>query len=138
MTPEDLDQLYTSIINHEGFASQPISDSKKSQTIGYGHSLTFSKITPTAAKLILDDDVYDRMKELIIAWPTFLNCDGPRQRVLLEMAYQLGVSGLMEFKKMLHAVAIKDYKTAKLEILNSRLANETPTRARDYVALMGS
>ena len=57
------------------------------------------------------------------------NCDV--DYVMFDMAYQMGIAGLMKFKKMLAAIAIEDYATAADELLNSKYAREdSPNRAK--------
>ena len=53
------------------------------------------------------------------------------------MGYQLGVEGVMEFHRMLEAVAKRDYAAAAAEALDSKWAqpDETPKRARRVAAL---
>ena len=49
--------------------------------------------------------------------------------VLLNMAYQLGLTGLLKFKRTLRYLEIKQYDSAAKEMLDSRWANQTPERA---------
>lgn len=60
---------------------------------------------------------------------TFNTLDPVRQEILVECAYQIGVGGLAKFKKMWAALTKKDYKTAAMEMLDSKVAKEqTPAR----------
>ena len=52
-----------------------------------------------------------------------------RQAALCDMAYQLGIDGLLKFKKSLKHMESGDYKAAASECLNSRWASQTPKRA---------
>ena len=54
------------------------------------------------------------------------------------MGYQLGVEGVMEFHKMLEAIAKRDYAQAAAQALDSKWASEaeTPKRARRVAALL--
>jgi lysozyme len=67
-------------------------------------------------------------------------CVGPtsymRDLVLFDMAYQMGVSGLLKFEKMLAAVARADYETAADELLDSNYARQTPERANRNAELL--
>ena len=50
--------------------------------------------------------------------------------VLAGLAYQMGEGGLREFKRMLAAIAVRDYHVAAAELLSSKLAREdSPNRA---------
>lgn len=56
------------------------------------------------------------------------------QRALVSMAYQLGVSGLLNFRKMLAALESGDRLQAAAEALDSRWARQTPSRANRVAA----
>lgn len=56
------------------------------------------------------------------------------QRALVSMAYQLGVSGLLNFRKMLAALERGDRLQAAAEALDSRWARQTPSRANRVAA----
>lgn len=51
-----------------------------------------------------------------------------RQAVLLNVAYNLGLNGLLAFKHMLGYLANGDYTSAVAELLNSKAARQLPTR----------
>jgi lysozyme len=52
-----------------------------------------------------------------------------RQAVLISMAYQMGLSGLLKFKNMLAAIETQRWNDAAHEGLDSRWATQTPERA---------
>lgn len=132
MTGPDLAAVTAAIHQHEGLSLKPVADRRGSIVIGYGRNLTFAGISAGEADYLLSNDLTERRATLALTWPLWLRCDSPRQRVLLEMAYQLGTHGLLGFPKLLHAVAIREYERAAQEVLTSDLAAETPSRARDY------
>lgn len=136
MTDHDRWLTLQSIREHEGFTATPVPDAGGTWVVGYGRNLTRNPLTKSEAEVLLEGDLAAREVDLGRQWPNYLLCDGPRQRALLELAYQLGVGGLLTFTKMLHAVAIKDYQTAALELKNSGLYRQTPTRGDDYIALL--
>ena len=59
-----------------------------------------------------------------------------RQAVLLSMAYQLGIVGLLGFNRMLAALERGDHTTAAFEMLDSRWARQTPARAERQAEAM--
>jgi lysozyme len=138
MTAADYRLVWESIVAHEDFSPHPIPDSRGSISIGFGRSLTFTGITRDEAAVLLEHDLERIQAAIAKAWPTFLVCDGPRQRVVMEMAYQVGVEGLLQFRKMLHAIAVRDYQKAAREVIASTLAHQTPSRARDYARTLGT
>ena len=52
------------------------------------------------------------------------------------MAYQLGVEGVMKFKKMIAALQNGDYDRAADEMADSLWAKQTPSRAQRLMTLM--
>lgn len=139
MSPQDRWLTLQSIRQHEGFSPSPVPDSGGTWVVGYGWNPNRLPITKHQADALLQDQLATREADLERTWPTYLLCDGPRQRCLLELAYQLGVGGLMTFTKMLHAVAVKPTGSnpeAAAEVLNAGLARQTPSRAQFYADLL--
>jgi lysozyme len=54
------------------------------------------------------------------------------------MAYQLGVNGLLGFKKTLRYMSQKDWEKASVEMLDSRWAKQTQKRAEELSAKIKS
>lgn len=60
-----------------------------------------------------------------------------RRGVLLNMAYNMGLSGLFEFKRMFRALRVDDYENAAREMLDSYWArSQCPSRARVLAGIM--
>ena len=62
--------------------------------------------------------------------------DSVREGVLIDMAFQLGRSGLMKFKKMLAALCIDDFDEAAAQILDSKAAKQCVKRYKELSKLM--
>jgi lysozyme len=62
--------------------------------------------------------------------------DDAADLVLLDMAYQMGVKGLLGFKKMNDAIGVEDYQLAANELLDSNYARQTPNRANRNAELL--
>jgi lysozyme len=58
------------------------------------------------------------------------------QRALGNMAYQLGISGLLKFSKMLEALKNGQRELASIEALDSSWAKQTPARAKRVAKLI--
>lgn len=56
--------------------------------------------------------------------------------ILISMAYQLGLSGLLKFKNMIKALDEGDYMEAAAESLDSRWATQTPERAKRHASVI--
>ena len=53
------------------------------------------------------------------------------QDVVVDMCYQLGVSGFSKFKKTIYLLETEQYEEASIEMLDSLWAKQTPSRAKE-------
>ena len=127
--------LVDRIKKHEGFVGMPYNDSLDIPTIGYGTKLP---ITEHEAELLLKSRMYQKKDELERAEPFIKELPKEKQDILLEMSYQLGVGGLLKFRKMWKALKKFNYKEAAKEMLDSRWAKQTPSRAEELAKLMAA
>jgi len=117
----------------EGYRAHPYRDSLGYLTIGYGRLVEpgmSNGISELEATFLLENDIAAVYEDLA-DFPWFLELDRPRQECLIEMAFQLGVNGLLGFRNMLHAVRMGQWDRAYAEALDSRWARQTPNRAED-------
>lgn len=69
--------------------------------------------------------------------PWWRKLNAERQGALASMGYQLGVSGLMQFKLMISALEAGDYEAAAAEALASKWAKQdTPNRAERIAKIL--
>jgi lysozyme len=127
------------IKRHEGFVSNAYKDSLGYLTIGYGRLIDKSKgggITESEAEYLLANDVNGVYDSLMHHLSCFTTLDAPRQAVLLNMAFQMGVHGLMQFKSTLNLIELGDYDSAADNMLKSLWASQTPNRAKEMATQM--
>lgn len=101
-------------------------------TIGYGHTddvRAADTCTPEQAARWLDQDIGIAAAGLDRALPWWRGLSDARQRVLINMCFNLGLPRLLGFKRMLYALQIGDYPGAAAEALNSRWAEQVGDRA---------
>lgn len=101
-------------------------------TIGTGRLIDKRKgggITQEEADYLLDNDIAKRQAELLRRAPWMAGLDPVRFGVMQNMAFQMGVDGLLGFKNTLAMVQAGDYAGAAVGMLNSKWAKQTPTRA---------
>lgn len=130
------EKLVARIKKNEGLRFQPYRCSSGALTIGYGHNLDARGISKEVAELLLKQDLEiaeKQVKNAFIWWPKL---DDARMGVLVEMCYNLGLSGLIGFKKMLSAVEAGDYKRAAKEMLDSKWAFQVKGRAIELAKIM--
>jgi lysozyme len=128
----------------EGYRDKPYYCSEGYPTIGIGKkigpkhaSLSMYKFTCSreVAYMWLSEELKDIRKQLInYSWYVNLNSD--RQDIIKSMAYQLGVSGLMKFKKMIAALEDKDWEEAEKQALDSKWARQAPLRAVRHASVL--
>ena len=123
----------------EGFRSQPYRDHLGNLTIGYGTLLEGKGLSKEEAAVILLMRAGGKKGALVKALANrginFAALPEPARQTLERMAYQMGVSGVMRFKRMIAAIRDGRWKTAHAEALDSKWAREqTARRARRVVA----
>lgn len=125
------------IKRHEGFRAIPYPDPLthgEPFTFGYG----FTYLTREEASEVLflrleviQDALISKVKGFAIMPKAVID-------VLIEMAFQLGVHGLLGFDEMFIALRKRNYKKAAAEIRNSLLYRQTPTRGEFYASVIES
>jgi lysozyme len=103
-------------------------------TIGVGRLVDPSKpgagLRSDEIAYLLNNDVDDRINALHAKLPWFDSLDDARKAVLLNMAFQLGVDGLLAFKNTLQLIQDGKYENAAAAMLESHWAQQTPARAK--------
>lgn len=136
MDPEALKSLKEVIIRHEGNKLFPYEDTTGHMTIGIGRNLTTRGLYPNEPAVLLDNDLSYFIPRLKDSLPFFSALDHVRQIVLVDMCFNLGLKGLLGFKKMLEAVKRKDWVCAGKEILQSKAADQAPNRYSNLANMM--
>ena len=117
----------------EGVVKHAYRDHLGYLTIGIGFLIDERKggrMPDEVMEFWLGYEIEKRRVALSKAIPFFDDLDEARQGALVNMAYQLGVNGVLAFKKMLHSMQRGDYDIAAKEALDSRWATQTPERAK--------
>ncbi len=79
---------------------------------------------------LLRTDIDERIEELSRRIPWFMDLDDARKGVLVNMAFQMGVDGLLGFKNTLAMIRDGKYQMASEAMLQSKWATQTPERAK--------
>lgn len=133
------------IKRHEGLRLKPYQDTLGYTTVGYGHKIISAAerkkfangITQEQADNLFKDDLGAAWHYAIVSiGTTFHRLDTPQQEVIVEMIYQLGLKGVLKFKKMLNALDKGDYETAADQMLDSLWHQQTPQRCEELSAIM--
>lgn len=129
MTDEMLLKLKALLIKNEGIRERVYLDSVGVPTIGVGRNLRDRGVLPDEIELMLKNDVYYFYNELWKALPVFKALDDNRQVALINMAFNLGMRGLLSFKKMLAYLHLHQYDKAADEMIDSKWATQVKGRS---------
>jgi len=123
--------IYSQLERDEGFRARPYQDSRGVWTVGYGFNLQSGvPLSPFLAGEIMREHVSIFITDLNNRLPWVRQLSAPRFGVLINMAYNMGIWGLMSFKRMLKALEREDYPTAAVEMLDSKWAKQVGDRAK--------
>jgi lysozyme len=137
-----LDQLK----RHEGLRLEAYLCPAGKLTIGWGHNCE-AKPVPSVekegdvvsrgtAEILLYQDVKALAHELDDKLPWWRKMEEPRQAVLLNMAFNMGVPKLLGFKRFLAAAEAEDWNAAAYEMGDSKWAEQVINRSRELITQM--
>lgn len=106
----------------EGFRQFPYRDTKDKLTIGFGFNLESEGIPKQIATIWLDWKLSQIQSELVNSLPVYNTLDDVRKIVLVNIAFNCGVAGLMGFRRMIAALNNDNFLEAGKEIRDSELA----------------
>ena len=112
----------------EGFRSKVYRDTVGKQTIGYGLNLD-AGISERLASFILSFLVRE-IEEQLLTYRWYSGLDDVRRAVILDVAFNCGVDGLLHFPKMISALLAKNWTAASQELLDSDAARLNSSRYR--------
>ena len=131
-----LDKLKDQIRLHEGVEKKVYLDTEGIETIGVGRNLRDRGLSEDEIDLLLDNDIAICEEELINNFEWYAELDEVRKRVLIDMAFNLGMPKLKQFAKMLGAIENKDWVNVASEMLDSRWAEQVGNRASRLSEMM--
>lgn len=130
-----METIYEMLLRHEDVRLKPYRYRGKLQ-IGVGRNLDDSGITQDEAFSLLHGDVRRIRADLDKQLPWWIDEPISVRLVMQNMAFQLGIYGLLDFKKTLELVRRHKYAEAAVELLDSDLAKQTPARAGELAKIL--
>ncbi len=121
------------IVDSEGFSPSTYTDKTGHPTIGYGYNLSAysyesKRITKPQAYGLLTDILKENRKALL-SYGWYKNLDIMRRMVILDLSYNLGLSGLFKFKQFIKAIEDKNYALAVERLQKSPYFNQVRKKA---------
>tara|TARA_Y100000114_G_scaffold101748_1_gene94924 strand:+ start:816 stop:1238 length:423 start_codon:yes stop_codon:yes gene_type:complete len=125
----DVEKLKDQLILHEGLELKSYKCSAGYITLGVGRNVEELGITEDEARYLLDNDILRVSRELDDNIPWWRDLSEVRQRVLLDLCFNLGISRFLQFEKTLAAAKQGRYEDCAEEMMDSRWARQVGTRA---------
>ena len=137
MTEALMKRIKAQLVRHEGLRLKPYRCTAGRLTIGIGRNLDDRGISQKEAYAMLERDIQDCEQWLIDDIPEIYNkLDEVRQSVLLNMCFNLGIKGLLEFKNTLAFIGAGDWERAADNMLASKWAKQVGMRAIELSEMM--
>ena len=144
----NFEELSRHLILEEGLCLNTYLCPAGKRTIGVGHNLDAmpigdiigrkfnNTITKEEALKILKFDVNKVINQLNDKLDFFSELPANHQFVLIDLAFNMGVSGLLKFKNTLAAFKKQDKNAIKSGLSNSKWARQVPNRAKRVINLI--
>jgi lysozyme len=132
----DLETIKQDLRRDEGVRLKPYLCTAGKMTIGVGRNIEDMGITDMEADYLLENDIERVVAELDRSLPWWRDLSGKRQGALINMCFNMGISRLMTFRKMLGALESGRYDAAASEALSSKWARQVGARSKRIAAVL--
>lgn len=144
--------LYEMLRFDEGEKLQVYKDTEGYWTVGIGHLLTKNPskeqaiacldkelnrvtsgvISKSESEQLFNQDISRALQDISRSELSsiYIQMNGHRRAALVNMVFQLGLAGVLKFRKMIQYLKVGNYEAAADEGLDSKWARQTPNRAR--------
>jgi lysozyme len=123
----------------EGLRLKPYRCTAGKLTIGVGRNLEDVGITKAEAEQLLANDISRVVVDIVKRIPWAMKLDDARFSVIHSMVFQMGIGGVMNFRKFLNALQMGDFTRASIEMMDSKWAqHDSPARAKRLAEVMRS
>ena len=126
------DKMVKQLRRDEGVVKHAYQDTEGYWTIGVGRLIDKRRgggLSEEEIDFLLNNDVAEKEKALEASVSFYKGLDEARRGVLLNMAFNLGIEGLLAFRNTLKLVGEGRYKEASEEMLKSNWATQVGDRA---------
>ena len=146
---DNMEALKEQLILHEGLELKPYKCTADKWTIGVGRNLEANPLSEDESLEVLQErGITEEMamhwlerkirvtKRKLANFEWYTSQSEIRRRVLIDMAFNLGVSGLLTFQNMIGALEVGNYEVAAEEMLDSKWAEQVGKRAERLALMM--
>jgi len=130
------DKLRQQIRMHEGVEHKVYEDTEGIKTVGVGRNLEDRGLSDDEVDYLLSNDIDICVKELEQTFDWYDDLDDIRKRVLIDMMFNLGMPRLKKFVNMLKAIEARAWRSAAVEMLDSKWAEQVGNRASRLSEMM--
>ncbi len=123
------DNIKEMLIKNEGLCLNLYKDSLGYNTIGVGRCLDKNGLSEDEAMYLLENDIQRVVDTLDKVWNVYRSFPVPAQEVCIDMSFQLGITGFMNFRQTRALMEMGCWLEASEEVLRSKYAVQTPNRA---------
>lgn len=124
------DQLSAQLRIDEGVRKMPYEDTVGKLTIGVGRNLDDVGLRDDEIELLLQNDIAEVEKQLDRALPWWRSMSEVRQQAIANMAFNMGIATLLQFKTTLAHLQAGRYSQAADSALQSKWATQVGKRAQ--------
>ncbi len=126
--------LRLSLIKHEGVRLTPYTDTTGNLTVGVGRNLS-KPLSKQVWGMMLTEDI-DEAVENTKDLPWFQPLNDTRQRVIVEMVFNMGLQRFLTFHNFIASLKSGNFEMAAFEMLNSIWASQVGQRAKTLSTMM--
>ena len=130
--------LIDDIKKHEGFRARVYQCTEGYDTIGYGFAIKYLELTEHIADQILMKKLSELNLKIIDRFKWYFTSPQKVQDVVVNMCYQMGISGFSKFKKTIYYLETEQYEEAADEMLDSLWHKQTPNRSKELSDIIRS
>ncbi len=132
----DYDIIKNQLLTHEGLQLKPYRCPAGKLTIGVGRNIEDAGISEDEAMMLLEGDIHACVNDLRNLFESFDMFPENIQHVLIDMRFQLGMTGFLGFRKMIRSVEHKDWPEMVEQMKDSAWYGQTPNRANHLIQMV--
>ena len=142
----DMDRLLESVKKHEGYRNKVYLDTLGKRTVGVGHLCVEDfweddkEYEEKFLMEILQKDLSEAIKGTndLMAEHGCMDINEKAHEILIEMVFQLGMTGVSKFKQMWFNLDICNFGKASIEMKDSLWYEQTRARCIELSTIIGS